>query len=108
MGNEDSVIELDESKKDSGEEQPQMASACDQTIDSVSKISARPAQPQLQGYSIHNIESWFRRMESYFSIVGFSSISNSKRRDQAKFDHIVICMDEKLFEQAYEVINNPP
>lgn len=74
----------------------------------IAQVSQRAQMPKLQGYSVHNIESWFQRVESYFDVVGFNRITNKAVRDKKKFHHLVINIDEKMYEQASDVIQYPP
>ncbi|XP_036334837.1 uncharacterized protein LOC118745494 [Rhagoletis pomonella] len=74
------------------------------TVDS---LAMRVPVPTLHGHSINNIESWFTRLEAYFSIIGFGKM-NADQRDQAKFNIAVMHMDERLHEQTFEFIRNPP
>lgn len=73
----------------------------------ISSFAARIPVPQLMGYSITNIQSWFTRLEAFFQINSFGRM-NQDQRDLAKFNITVMYMDEKLHEQAYEIVRNPP
>lgn len=74
----------------------------------LNEVSRRTQMPRLQGYSVQNIESWFQRLESYFDLVGFNKIRNKNTCDIKKFHHVIISIDEKLYEKAVDVIKNPP
>lgn len=63
--------------------------------------------PKLQGYSATSIESWFLRLDAYFRIQGLGKL-NQDQRDLTKFNITVMYMDEKLHEQAYDVVKFPP
>jgi len=46
-------------------------------------------------------------MDAYFRIQGFGKM-NAEQRDAMKFNLTIMHLDERLYEQAYEVIQNPP
>lgn len=73
----------------------------------ISKFAARVQVPKLQGYAITNIQAWFTRLEAFFSINSFGGMSQDQQ-DQIKFNITLMHMDEKLHEQAYEIVRNPP
>lgn len=73
----------------------------------ISTFAARVQVPQLHGYSINNIESWFTRLEAFFRVHGFGKM-NQDQRDQGKFNIAVMYMDERLYEQAFEIVRTPP
>lgn len=75
-------------------------------IDS-SSFASRVQIPKINGYSVNNIESWFTRLEAFFRIQNFGKM-NQKRRDAEKFNMTIMHLDEKLYEQAFEIIRNPP
>ncbi|XP_036327184.1 uncharacterized protein LOC118739782 [Rhagoletis pomonella] len=73
----------------------------------VNSFAARVQVPQLSGFSLQSIESWFTRLEAFFGINNFGKM-NQDQRDNTKFNIAVMYMDERLHEQAFDVVRNPP
>lgn len=73
----------------------------------INSFAARVQVPQLNGFSLQSIESWFTRLEAFFRINNFGKM-NLDQRDNAKFNIAVMYMDERLHEQAFDVVRNPP
>lgn len=65
----------------------------------VQQIYARLPFPVLSGSA--NIEYWFRQLESWFSLQGIVD-------EKVRFETVVASLTPALFDQAVEVINNPP
>lgn len=63
--------------------------------------SSKVQIPQLQGYSSNNIESWFIRLEAFFKL---QNVTN----DGEQFSITIIHLDERLYDESFEIINNPP
>ncbi|XP_017485500.1 PREDICTED: uncharacterized protein LOC108374052 [Rhagoletis zephyria] len=80
-----------------------------QTTDNadVNSFAARVQIPQLNAFSLQGIESWFTRLEAFFRINNFGKL-NQEQRDSTKFNIAVMYMDERLHEQAYDIVRNPP
>lgn len=65
----------------------------------INQSYARLPFPTLTGSS--NIEYWFRQLESWFTL---QNITN----DKIRFETVVATLTPTLFDQAVEVINEPP
>lgn len=70
-------------------------------------FATRAPFPKIQGYLPHNIESWFTRLEAYFRVQSWGKMPMA-RRDVIKYNVTIMNMDETLYEQAFDVIQNQP
>ncbi|XP_036321231.1 uncharacterized protein LOC118735533 [Rhagoletis pomonella] len=82
-------------------------STCTDDSADISSFAARVQVPLLNGFSLQSIESWFTRLEAFFSINNFGKM-NQNQRDNAKFNIAVMYMDERLHEQTLDIVRNPP
>ncbi|XP_065356246.1 uncharacterized protein LOC135950643 [Calliphora vicina] len=62
--------------------------------------SSKVQLPKLQGYSLNNIESWFIRLDAFFKL---HNITN----DSEQFSITIIHLDERLYDEAFDIITNP-